>query len=139
MNPTNVEGSGEGRTTGAGEVGASVDGWGKEEPWIETREGELFFINALLVAPELVVLLPLSLQLLVGLITSERNPSPFLDTIPFVASKAIPYLGWLILIPVWTTVRNLRIETRVLPRLALAVFLLSHVSFLGYTVWSWVG
>jgi hypothetical protein len=139
MNPTNVEGSGEGRTTGAGEVGVSGDGWGGEEPWIETRAGGLFFINALLVAPELVVLFPLSLQLLVGLITSERNPSPFLDTIPFVASKAIPYLGWLILIPVWTTVRNLRIETRVLPRLALAVFLLSHVSFLGYTVWSWVG
>ena len=139
MDPTNGEGSDEGRTIGAGGVGASGEGRQKEEPWIETREGGLFFINALLVAPELVVLFPLSLQLLVGLITSERNPSPFLDTIPFVASKAIPYLGWLILIPVWTTVRNLRMETRALPRLALAVFLLSHVTFLGYTVWSWVG
>ena len=38
------------------------------EPWIETPQGGLFFINALLVAPELVVLFPLSLQLLVGLL-----------------------------------------------------------------------
>jgi len=109
------------------------------EPWIETREGGLFFINALLVAPELVVLFPLTLQLLVGAISAERNPSPFLDTIPFVASRAIPFLGWLILIPIWTTVRNLRIETRVLPRLALGAFLLSHIGFLGYTVWRWMG
>jgi hypothetical protein len=30
------------------------------EPWIETREGGWFFVNALLVAPELVVLFPLA-------------------------------------------------------------------------------
>jgi len=118
---------------------ASVTDERNGEPWIETREGGLFFINALLVAPELVVLIPLTLQLLVGAISAERNPSPFLDTIPFVASRAIPFLGWLILIPVWTTVRNLRIETRVLPRVALAAFLLSHLGFLGYTVWRWMG
>jgi hypothetical protein len=109
------------------------------EPWIETGPGGLFFVNAILVAPELVVLFPLTLQLLVGLVASERNPSPFLDTIPFVASKAIPYLGWLLVIPIWTTIRNLRIETLVLPRAALWVFLLLHFSFLGYTVLSWVG
>lgn len=131
MNSTNVEEGVDGSAPGTGGRGG--------EPWIETREGGLFFINALLVAPELVVLFPLALQLLVGAFSAERNPSPFLDTIPFVASKAIPFLGWLILIPIWTTVKNLRIETRVLPRLALAAFLLSHLSFLGYTVWSWVG
>ena len=131
MNSTDVKEGTDGQ-------GPGVDGR-RGEPWIETREGGLFFINALLVAPELVVLFPLVLRLLVGMISSERNPSPFLDTIPFVASKAIPFLGWLILIPVWTTVRNLRIEPRMLPRLALAAFLLSHIGFLGYTVWSWVG
>lgn len=111
----------------------------RKDPWIETREGGLFFVNALLVAPELVVLLPLTLQLLVSLLVPERNPSPFLDTIPFVASKAIPFLGWFILIPIWTTLRNLRIEARLAPRLALGFFLLLHLGFLGYTVMWWVG
>lgn len=110
----------------------------KKEPWIETRSGGLFFVNALLVAPELVVLFPLALQLLVGLLAAERNPSPFLDTIPFVASKAIPFLGWLIPIPIWTTVKNLRLEALLLPRLALLLFLLIHISFLAYTVSAWI-
>lgn len=136
--PTDVDGTVEDGGGGGEAVLAPVGEGGRPEPWIESREGGLFFVNALLVAPELVVLLPLALQLLVGAIAPDRNPSPFLDTIPFVASKAIPFLGWLILIPVWTTVRNLRIETRVFPRIALVGFLLSHVSFFGYTVWVWV-
>ena len=110
-----------------------------KDPWIETPQGGLFFVNALLVAPELVVLLPLTLQFLVGLIASERAPSPFLDTIPFVASKAIPFLGWFLVVPIWTTLRNLRLETLLLPRLALFFFLILHVSFLTYTLLSWVG
>jgi len=110
---------------------------GREEPWIETRRGGLFFINAVLVAPELVVLFPLTLRFLVGLISSERNYSPFIDTIPFVASKAIPFLGWLLVIPIWTCVKNLRIEPLFLPRATLIFFLLLHLSFLGYTVLSW--
>ena len=138
MIPTEVDGMVEDGGGGGNAVPAPGGEGGRAEPWIESREGGLFFVNALLVAPELVVLLPLALQLLVGAMVPERNPSPFLDTIPFVASKAIPFLGWLILIPVWTTVRNLRIETRVFPRIALVCFLLSHVSFLGYTVWVWV-
>lgn len=111
---------------------------GRDEPWIETARGGWFFVNALLVAPELVVLLPLTLQLVVGLLAPERNPSPFLDTIPFVASKSIPYLGWLLVIPIWTTARNLRIEPLLLPRTALSLFLLLHLSFLAYTVLSWI-
>jgi len=111
----------------------------RPEPWIETPRGGLFFVNALLVAPELVVLFPLTLQVLVGLLVPGRPPSPFLDTIPFVASKAIPYLGWFLVIPIWTTLKNLRIERALAPRLALVFFLILHLSFLGYTVWSWVG
>lgn len=111
----------------------------RQEPWIETPEGGLFFVNALLVAPELVVLFPLTLQFLVGLMTPERPPSPFLDTIPFVASKAIPYLGWLLVIPIWTTLKNFRVEKAALPRAALMFFLALHLAFLGYTAWSWVG
>ena len=111
----------------------------REEPWIETREGGLFFVNALLVAPELVVLFPLTLRFLVGLMAPDRPPSPFLDTIPFVASRAIPYLGWLLVIPVWTTLKNLRMERATLPRGALVFFLILHLGFLSYTVFSWIG
>ena len=111
---------------------------GPGEPWIETRQGGLFFLNAVLVIPELVVLFPLSLKVLVGLIAAERNPSPFIDTIPFVASKSIPFLGWLLVVPIWLCLRNLRVESLRLPRVALVFFLILHLSFLGYTVASWV-
>lgn len=116
----------------------SLENEGREEPWIETRRGGLFFINAVLAAPELVVLFPLTLRFLVGLISSERNYSPFIDTIPFVASKSIPFLGWLLVIPIWTCVKNLRIEPLFIPRATLIFFLLLHLSFLGYTVLSWI-
>ena len=109
------------------------------EPWIETPQGGLFFINALLVAPEMVVLFPLSLQLLVGLRADERAASPFLATIPIVASKAIPVLGWFRVVPIWTTVKNLKMESLLLPRISLGVFLLLHLAFLGYTILSWMG
>jgi hypothetical protein len=42
-------------------------------------------------------------------------------------------------IPIWTTVKNLRLESLPIPRAALLVFLLLHISFLGYTLLSWVG
>ena len=111
----------------------------RSEPWIETRRGGVFFVNALLVAPALVVLFPLTVGAVVSLLAPDRPLSPFLDTIPFVASKALPYVGWLLVIPIWTTIRNLRIETQVLPRAALGFFLVLHFAFLGYTVLSWVG
>lgn len=107
------------------------------EPWIETREGGWFFVNALLVAPELVVLFPLAVGALVSALAPGREPSPFLDTIPFVASRALPYVGWLLAIPIWTTLRNLRMAKVRAARVALGGFLLIHVAFLSYTVWAW--
>jgi hypothetical protein len=109
------------------------------EPWIETRQGGWFFVNALLVAPELVVLFPLAVGALASLLAPDRPLSPFLDTIPFVASKSIPFLGWLLVVPIWTTVKNIRMEGLLLPRLALGFFLVSHLGFLAFTLWSWVG
>jgi hypothetical protein len=111
----------------------------KTEPWIETKQGGWFFVNAILVAPELVVLFPLLAGMVVSFLAPGREPSPFLDTIPFVASKAIPILGWLLVIPLWTTIRAIRIPGLLFPRFALGVFLLMHLSFLGYTVGSWMG
>jgi hypothetical protein len=129
-----TEGSG---VTGGGEE--SPEAFTGQSPWVETREGGLFFLNAVLVAPELVVLFPLTLRFLVGLVAPEREPSPFLDTIPFVASRAIPLLGWLLVIPIWTTVKNLRMTLPALPRVTLTLFLLLHLSFLAYAVLGWVG
>ncbi len=111
----------------------------RTQPWVETPEGGLFFVNALLVAPAFVVLFPLSLQVIVGMLAPERPPSPYLDTIPFVAARAIPFLGWFLVIPVWTTIKNLRMRPGRVPGAALLLFLMIHLSFLGYTVWSWIG
>ncbi len=110
----------------------------RKEPWIETSRGGWFFVNALLVGPELVVLFPLALGAMATWLVPDRPSSPFLDTIPFVASKAIPFVGWLLVVPVWTTWKNLRLEPLLLPRLALGLFLALHLSFLAFTVWSWV-
>jgi hypothetical protein len=108
-------------------------------PWIETRQGGWFFANAVMVAPELVVLVPLTLGLVMGLLVPDRGSSPFIDTIPFVASRSLPVIGWLLVIPIWTTIKNLRMEGPLLSRIALVAFLLLHLSFLAYTVMSWVG
>jgi hypothetical protein len=110
----------------------------RKEPWIETKQGEWFFVNALLVAPELVVLFPLAAGAVVSLLAPGREPSPFLDTIPFLASKALPFVGWLLVIPIWAAIRGLRMGGRLLPRIALGVFLAMHLGFLGYTIHSWV-
>jgi hypothetical protein len=111
----------------------------RHEPWVETREGGWFFVNALLVSPALVVLFPLAAGLLVDALAPGREPSPFLDTIPFVASKAVPILGWLLVIPIWATVKALGMKQPSMARVALGFFLLVHLSFLGYAVRAWTG
>jgi len=123
----------------AGGVGASTAGGGRRDPWVETREGGWFFVNALLVSPALVVLFPLTLSLLVDALAPGREPSPFLDTIPFVASKALPILGWLLVVPIWATVKALRMSQPLVASIALGFFLLVHLGFLGYAVRAWTG
>jgi hypothetical protein len=122
-----------------GGVGASTAGGGRRDPWVETREGGWFFVNALLVSPALVVLFPLTLSLLVDALAPGREPSPFLDTIPFVASKAVPILGWLLVVPIWATVKALRMSQPLVARIALGFFLVVHLGFLGYAVRAWTG
>lgn len=128
----------DGKNRGAAGGGPPSPASSPEAPWIETREGGLFFLNAVLVAPELVVLVPLTLRTVFDLLVPDRGASPFLDTIPFVASKSLPIIGWLLVIPIWTTVRNLKIARRPLARAALVVILLIHLSFLGFAILSWL-
>ena len=117
---------------------ATGDGAG-QVPWIETTPGGWFFVNALLVAPELVVLFPLLAGRVVSFLAPGREPSPFLDTIPSLASHALPLVGWVLVIPIWTTVKNLRMKLPLSARLSLVLFLVLHLVFLGYTVGRWLG
>lgn len=107
--------------------------------WIESRQGLLFFANAVLVAPELFVLLPLTLRALLDPLVLHGRPSAMLDTIPEVAAHVLPWVGWLLAVPLALTSYNLRLEERRWPRAALKLFLVVHIGFLAYTIGRWVG
>jgi len=111
---------------------------GEGEPWIETRAGSLFFVNALLAAPALLVLIPVTLGAVLRAMGVVES-SPFFDSVPAVAAHFAPVLGWLSVVPMGTTVMNFRIERKVVPRLALVGFLLLHICVLTYTFWRWFG
>jgi hypothetical protein len=106
-------------------------------PWIETRAGQAFFVNALLFAPVFVVLFPLGLRAMVRAITGVIRPS-VLDTIPTLAGYVVPFTGWASLIVAWLVVRNLRMELPAAARWTLRIFLAAHLSFAAYSVWFWV-
>lgn len=112
----------------------------RDAPWVETRAGGLFFVNAVLVAPELMALGPWLAGLGLRAAGLVEGPSRFIDPIPAVADYALPWLGWALVVPVWTTLRNLGMsEVRGTARTALVAMLGVHLLFLGYTVWRWLG
>lgn len=121
-----------------GRAEPEIDPGSADSPWIESREGMLFFLNAVLVAPELMVLFPLAVRSLLSALGRPDRPSPILDTIPAVAAHVLPWVGWLLVVPLATAAWNLRVATRAVPRLALAGFLLVHLLFLAYTVRVWM-
>lgn len=108
------------------------------EPWVETRAGGLFFVNALLAAPALMVLYPIALRALLHAITGFDRPSPLLDTVPLVAAHVAPVIGWLALPAAALTIWNLRITDRPWARVALRVFLVLHIGVLVYTAARWI-
>lgn len=107
-------------------------------PWVETPEGARFFMNAVLVAPELIVVFPLAAGVVLRAAGLVQGSTVFLDVVPWVAGYAIPYLAWLLPIPIWTTVRNLKVASGRI-RVVLFGFLALHSSFLGYAVLRWTG
>lgn len=111
----------------------------RETPWIETRAGGLFFVNAVLVAPELIVLIPLGAGAVLRGLGLLEGPSRFIDTIPQVAAYVLPWTGWVLVVPLWTTLRNLRMDG-VGPRARRALSAMAglHLLFLAYTVWRWI-
>jgi len=109
------------------------------EPWIETRRGGIFFLNALLIFPEVMVLFPLLTRVVVRAGGRLARAAPILDTFPTIAEYLLPRLGWILLLPIGLVVYNLSLERESLPRLALALFLLVHLTFFAWTVAIWAG
>lgn len=108
--------------------------------WVETPSGGLFFINSLLVFPYVMVLVPLLTRLFVrGVMGGLEAQSTIVDTFPLLAGYLAPRYGWLAVGPIALVVRNLRMETRTLPRMILLGFLVVHLLVLGWTLTGWMG
>lgn len=108
-------------------------------PWVETRAGGMFFINAVLAAPVLMTLYPWTIRWVLRTAGLLDRPSKILDPVPAVANHVIPILGWLAIPAAWLVIRNLRIVERVWARRALWLFLAVHVGTVIYTVMRVVG
>lgn len=109
------------------------------EPWIETRRGGLFFINALFIFPHVMVLVPLLTRVFVRARGGMQEESTILDTFPLLAEHLLPWMGWLLILPIALVLLNLREEPAPIPRAGLAAFLLLHLAGLGWTVATWLG
>lgn len=120
--------------------GEAPGGEGRDVPWVETPAGELFFLNAVLVAPELIVLVPLLAGAVLRGLGLLQGPSRFIDPVPRVAAYVLPWVGWVLVVPLWIVWRNLRMDgVKAWARRALWGMLLLHAGFLTYTVLRWVG
>jgi len=111
----------------------------RETPWVETRAGGLFFVNAILVAPALMALYPWTVRWLLRVAGVMDRPSRILDPVPAVADHFIPVLGWLALPAALLALKNLRMTDRPWARRALFVFVLVHAGTLVYTVTRFMG
>lgn len=110
-----------------------------ESPWIESRAGGLFFVNALLAAPALMAVYPLVVRALLETLAGFDRPSPILDTVPLVAAYVAPWVGWVALPAAALVLRNLGMTDRPWARGFLWAFLGIHVTVLAYTLARWIG
>ena len=111
----------------------------RDEPWIETRAGGLFFLNAVIVGPVALVLVPVVVGAVVRGMGLVEGPSAVLDTIPAVARYVAPTVGWLAAPAAWLVLWTLRGTEEKEARWALLVFLAAHLGVLAYTVSRWIG
>ena len=108
-------------------------------PWVETRSGSLFFVNALLIFPHVMVIVPLLTRMMVRGAGGMQREVPIVDTFPLIAEYLLPRAGWLLVLPIALVVLNLRWERAALPRAGLFLFLFLHAGFLAWTVATWLG
>ncbi len=106
----------------------------REAPWIETRSGGLFFINAVLAAPVFMALYPWTLRWALRAAGILDRPSRILDPVPAVADHFIPVLGWVTIPAMYLVWKNLQSVDRVWPRRFLWLFMVSHAGTLLYTI-----
>jgi hypothetical protein len=111
---------------------ASAGPTASDEPFVETRAGGLFFLNCVLAAPALVVLWPVLVRAGLRGIGAVAGPSALLDPIPAVATEVGPAVAWLAVVPLATTVRNLRMPLPAAARWTLRGFAAMHA---GVLVW----
>ena len=111
---------------------------GDESPWTETRPGGLFFISALLAAPVLMTLFPVSLRWLLRTFAGLDRPSKVLDPVPAVAAYVAPVVGWLAIPALLFTLYALRSIDRTWAHRLTLLFLLVHVGTIAYTVSRWL-
>jgi hypothetical protein len=110
------------------------------EPFLETRAGGLFFLNAVLAGPAVLVLWPVLLRALLGGPGAGGRLGALLDPVPAVAAEVGPYIAWLSAIPLVTTLLNLRMPLPGAARWTLRAFALVHVWVLAWwtlTVLGW--
>src|SRR5688572_20974721 len=120
-------GAGSGPASGRPEADTS-----STEPFVETRAGGLFFLNAVLAAPALLVLWPVLVRGVLRSSGALEGPSPMLDPIPALAGRVGPWIAWLSVIPLVTTWRNLRMELPGPARWVLGGFVLLHAGVLAW-------
>lgn len=102
------------------------------EPFVETRAGGLFFLNAVLAGPALLVLWPTALRAALGALGVLRGPSGLLDPIPDFARQVGPYVAWASVLPLWGALRNLRLPVPPAARWALRAFVALHAGVLAW-------
>jgi hypothetical protein len=97
------------------------------DPFVETRAGSFFFLNAVLAGPALIVLWPLLLGALLRALGILDGPSRLFDPVPQLAAGVGPYVAWLAVVPLVTTLLNLRMRLPEPARWTLRALVLVHV------------
>ena len=101
-------------------------------PFIETRAGGCFFFNAVLAGPAILVLWPVLLRAILHSTGAVVGPSTLLDPVPEFAASVGPYVAWLSVLPLVSTVLNLRLPLPAAARSALLAFAAVHVGVLAW-------
>lgn len=107
-------------------------------PFVETPAGELFFRNLLFATPAMIILVPIAMKALLTAVGLLSGPSRIFDTLPIVASYALPYVGWVFALAIRPVLRNLTMPVSPRIRGVLFAFLLMHIGVLVATVLAWV-
>jgi hypothetical protein len=114
-------------------TGVEEDGGAEPRPpFVETRAGGWFFLNAVLVGPSLLVLWPVLLRAVLHATGAVRGPSNLLDPVPELAASTGPYVAWLSALPLVSTLLNLRLPMPPAARWALGGFAAVHVGVLAW-------